>query len=147
VSDVLEPATAADLAEIRSLLERVHLPSSDVGGPHQRFVVARSGSELVGCAALEVHGATALLRSLAVIPARQGLGLGTALYERIMREGAAFGVEQIYLLTTTAEPFFARAGFVRTPRDDVPEAIRRTTEFTALCPATAVCMRRAAWSP
>ena len=51
------------------------------------------------------------------------------------------GVLEIYLLTTTAEGFFRRNGFERIERKIVPEVIKQTTEFTSLCPSSAVCMK------
>jgi N-acetylglutamate synthase-like GNAT family acetyltransferase len=55
----------------------------------------------------------------------------------------AEGLETIVLLTQTAETFFAKRGYVPTLREQVPEPIRQTAEFRALCPATAVCMSKA----
>ena len=48
----------------------------------------------------------------------------------------------LYLLTTTAEEFFARCGYEPIDRSRVPEAIRATAEFQSLCPASSVCMRK-----
>jgi N-acetylglutamate synthase-like GNAT family acetyltransferase len=135
-------ATPDDLAPIRELLAELSLPAADVGAENQRFVVARARGELVGCAALELYGSGALLRSLAVRGAMQGRGLGRALYERVMANAAGAGVTDVFLLTTTAERFFARQGFRRIARDDVPERVRASAEFASLCPATAVCMAR-----
>jgi amino-acid N-acetyltransferase len=49
-------------------------------------------------------------------------------------------VETLYLLTTTAAPFFERYGYGAVAREEVPRPIRDTTEFTDLCPASATCM-------
>jgi hypothetical protein len=47
-----------------------------------------------------------------------------------------------YLLTTSATEFFADRGYVAVGRCDAPDAIRGTTEFEALCPTTATCLRK-----
>lgn len=134
------PAVPGDLDAIRALLERLHLPAQDVGGPGQAFLVARAGEELVGCVALERYGDDALLRSLAVVPRLQGAGLGKALFARVLAEAERSGARALYLLTTTAERLFARAGFTRIDRASVPAAVGGSAEFRSLCPASAVCM-------
>lgn len=52
------------------------------------------------------------------------------------------GVQQLCLLTTTAERFFERLGYERADREAAPTAIRGTSEFTSLCPASAAFMRK-----
>jgi len=140
---VLQPAEPRDLAAIRALLVEVDLPAGDIGAANQCFVLAREGGALVGCVGLEVHGSAALLRSLAVVPSRQGTGVGRALYRRALDEARARGVTALYLLTTTAERYFAREGFQTIGRDRVPAEVRTSAEFGSLCPATAACM----WKP
>ncbi len=106
----------------------------------QHFVVCRLGDQLAGSVGLEVKGALGLLRSLAVAPELRGRRLGHALWTRIHEQALQQGIRRLYLLTTTAEALFSRWGFQRVPRDIVPEAIRATTEFASLCPATASVM-------
>ena len=134
------PAASADLPAIRALLERLHLPASDLGGDGQTFLVARSGAEIVGAVALERHGPDALLRSLSVIPRLQSTGLGKALHREAVAEARRTSTRALYLLTTTAAPFFEKAGFRHIDRAAAPAAVASSQEFTALCPSTAVCM-------
>jgi N-acetylglutamate synthase-like GNAT family acetyltransferase len=54
------------------------------------------------------------------------------------------GVSALYLLTPTAEAFFARRGDVRISREAAPPVLHRTAEFAALCPASAACLTRTA---
>jgi N-acetylglutamate synthase-like GNAT family acetyltransferase len=138
----LEPATAADLPSIAALLESLKLPTSDLGGAHQRFLVARQGQELAGCVALEGAGEAVLLRSLAVAPAHQRHGLGTTLHAQALALARASGATELFLLTTTAEGFFARHGYHRVDRSAAPAPLQASAEFASLCPATAVCMAR-----
>ena len=55
-------------------------------------------------------------------------------------EAAGRGVRALYLLTTTAEHFFPKLGFLRTERGSVPEEIAATHEFQTMCPDSAVVM-------
>jgi quercetin dioxygenase-like cupin family protein len=52
------------------------------------------------------------------------------------------GVEQLFLLTTDAERYFAALGFKRTGRSEAPAQIQSTSQFRSLCPKSAVCMSR-----
>ncbi len=139
---LIENATEADIPAIRELLHDANLPAQDLGAPNQRFLVARDGGALAGCVGLEEYGDAALLRSLAVAPSRQGRGLGSALYERARFVAREAGSRDLFLLTTTAERFFARDGFVRVDRSAVPAPVQASPEFRSLCPATAVCMAK-----
>ena len=140
---VIEPAGPQDLAFVASLLVASSLPAGDLGAENQRFVVAREDGALVGCIGLEIYDSAALLRSMAVVPARQGTGVGRALYHRALAEARSCGVLALYLLTATAERYFARQGFRVIGRDQVPARVRASAEFGSLCPASATCM----WKP
>lgn len=96
-----------------------------------------------GVVGVELYGEVALLRSLAVAQDARGKGCGRRLVEEIERYAARNGVKHLYLLTTTAERFFASLGYVRVQRDAVPPAIRATTEFTTLCSDTAAVLVKA----
>src|SRR5512142_248645 len=136
------PATAADLGPVRDLLRAAGLPSSDVAEGRQEFLMALQGERLVGTVGIEVYGRDGLLRSLAVADGLRRQGLGGHLHRRAVALAASRGVRTLYLLTTTAERFFAARGFDRVSREAVPDALRATPEFASLCPASAVCMRR-----
>ena len=62
---------------------------------------------------------------------------------RLAAEARCRAAKRFYLLTTTAEAFFARRGFERIARQAVPAAIASTKEFNSLCPSSAICMTRA----
>jgi amino-acid N-acetyltransferase len=49
-------------------------------------------------------------------------------------------VTNVYLLTETTSTFFSKLGFLQVPRSDVPENIKRSIEFTTLCPDTDTVM-------
>ena len=118
------------------------LPHEDFAAHLENFLVARREGEIVGAIGFEAHGRDALLRSLVVAPAHRGTGLGGKLVDRLAAEARRRDVNQFYLLTTTAEAFFARHGFQKIARQAVPAAITGTKEFNRLCPSSAICMTR-----
>jgi amino-acid N-acetyltransferase len=138
----VERAGPADLGAVRTLLAECGLPAADVveGGP--MIWLVRDGEGLAACVGLEPHGEAGLLRSLAVAPRHRGRGLSLPLCRTAAAEADALGVRDLFLLTTTAEPLFARWGFRRIERAEVPPAILGSREFASLCPASAVCMTR-----
>ncbi len=119
------------------------LPTDDLAGEGRELFAFRHRGALVGFAGMEVVGADALLRSLVVLPPARERTYGTAIVEWMVAEAGRRGVRRLFLLTTTAAPFFAKLGFRRTDRSAVPPAIAATREFAALCPAAAVCMTKA----
>jgi N-acetylglutamate synthase-like GNAT family acetyltransferase/protein-tyrosine-phosphatase len=138
----IAPATPRDAAAIVRLLESCGLPTADVTRHLAHFLVARLDGEVAGVSGLEPDGGYGLLRSLAVDPAHRGRGLARALCSRIEARAAELGVRTLYLLTTTAEEFFAASGFAAVRRASVPDAIRSTLEFSSLCPDSAVVMMK-----
>ena len=138
----LRSAQDSDLPAIESLLTASHLPLAGVADTLPGFVVAESGGEIVGTAALEVRCDNALLRSVAVAPEWRSRGLGRALVTRVIADAESRGLRALYLLTTTAEHYFPSFGFQQVTREEVPSEVRQTEEFTSACPATAVVMCR-----
>ncbi len=65
-----------------------------------------------------------------------------ALVERALADARAAGAREAWLLTETAESFFAGIGWARASRDAAPAAVAASVEFTSACPATAIAMRR-----
>lgn len=137
----LEPASDADLTSILALLERTDLPPDGLRDHLATTLVARSDQAIVGCAALELYGAAALLRSVAVEPSHQGQGVGQWLTQAALDLARQHGAREVYLLTTTAGAFFPRFGFEPVTRADVPAAVQGSVEFTSACPASALVMR------
>jgi amino-acid N-acetyltransferase len=138
----IRPALATDLAGIERLLTASELPMAGVRDALRDFYVAESEHEVVGVAGLEVCCDDALLRSVAVAPAWRSKGVGRALVTRAISDAEARGLHALYLLTTTAEHYFPSFGFQPVNRDEVPEPVRATEEFTTACPASATVMRR-----
>jgi amino-acid N-acetyltransferase len=58
----------------------------------------------------------------------------------VLQQALVEGLENVYLLTETAEEFFLRIGFHVLDREYVPTRIRTSVEFASLCPTSAVAM-------
>jgi len=124
------------------LLQKAGLLTDDLPTDLAGFLLAWDDDDLVGVAGLERHAALGLLRSVAVDPTHRNTGMATQLVERLLATADATHLQAIYLITTTAEGFFSRYGFVSVSRDEVPDAIRQTRQFSGLCPASALVMKR-----
>ena len=107
------------------------------------FAVATDAERVVAGAGVEVHGASGLLRSVVVAADLRGSGMGAALVADRLAWCRARGLSSVYLLTETAADFFARRGFTHVRREEVPQEIRRSDEFSRLCPDSAAVMVRA----
>lgn len=132
-----------DLPAARALLKRCGLPLDGLADHTDQLLVARWNGRLVGTAALEVYADGVLLRSVAADEQHRGTGLGTQLTQAALDRARRLGASHVYLLTTTAAPFFARRGFETIARRDVPASVRQSVEFTSACPASATVMARA----
>ena len=135
-------AAPGDFAGVVRLLEAADLPTAGLEPSLPDFLVAEESGRVVGAVGLEVFGDCALLRSAVVDAGRRGAGLGVDLVESLLRRATARGVREVYLLTTTAEHFFPRFGFVRIPRGDVAPAVHASEEFRGACPDSAIAMRK-----
>lgn len=132
------------LAAAAALLDAVGLPTTDLTAQLlEHFFFCGGADALTGLVGLEIHGADALLRSLAVAPQARGAGLGSALVQHAERYALAKGVRSVYLLTTTARSFFEERGYRRVPRDTSPRAIQGTSEFAQLCPSSSALLMKA----
>lgn len=129
------------LSSAVALLAAAKLPTHDLTEDHcEHFYYSGSREEPEALVGLELFGNVALLRSLVVAEFLRGTGAGSALLEHAEREARGAGVSHLYLLTTTAEPFFLKRGFMRASRESAPDAIRATREFSGLCPASSAFM-------
>ena len=124
-----------------ALLRASDLPTEDLTDTHlEHFFAAGTAESPVGLVGLELFDSDALLRSLVVDPHARTAGVGSRLVEHAEAHARARGATAIYLLTTTAERFFARRGYVRAERSTAPTSIQSTREFASLCPASSAFM-------
>jgi len=140
-------AGTKDLPAIFALLEEGDLPKEGLATHISTTLVAQKGTEIVGCAALELYQELALLRSVAVKRTFRKQGIGLTLTSAACDLAKEYKVTDMYLLTDTAGVFFSKQGFVEIPRSDAPEKIKRTIEFTTLCPETCTVMMKSLTQP
>jgi amino-acid N-acetyltransferase len=142
-SEPIRLCEPGERSDVLALLAACGLPIdglADHWGTTWVAVDPGSPGVVLGSVALEFHGNAALLRSLATRKDQRSRGLGQALFQFAMARAADRGVEAVALLTTTAEPFFARRGFETVSRDALPESLRASAEFRGACPASATSM-------
>jgi len=138
----IRKATNRDLDAVEGLLSANDLPLDGVKENLAGFIVAEEGGRVIGAVGLERFGSVALLRSAVVSEGRRGGGVGRRLVEHILDYAESDGIEEVFLLTTTAEDYFPRFGFTRTTRSAVPPAVKASAEFQGACPDTALVMTR-----
>ncbi len=139
----IRPARPEDLPSIAALLREADLPGEGVEEHLGAFFVAESeGGGIAGAISLESHPPVGLLRSLVVQRPHRGHGLATALCGRLIDHARGLGLREIYLLTIDADGYFSRRRFRTVERSEAPQSICETAEFSRLCPASAILMRR-----
>lgn len=142
-SDIqIRRAKHCDCGEVSVLLKKADLPISDIDPQLEGFWVASNNGSIVGTVAIERFGKIGLLRSLAVTSSHRGRQIGSKLYQEALSTAKSDGVEQLYLLTTTAAEYFGKRGFARISRQEAPPEIQAHEQFTSLCPSSATIMRK-----
>ena len=139
MSAPIHTVAANDLRMI-ALLSDAGLPTTDLAEGTAEYIAV--GSPPVAFGGIVYCGSVALLRSVVVADAARKTGKGGAIVAELLSRARARGVNALWLLTETAEPFFAAHGFNRRPRGEAPEDIRATSQFAHLCPDSAVVMHR-----
>lgn len=140
---IIRPAETADFETITGWLAAARLPVADLSiDATQYFLLAELGGHPIGAIGLEPFDGIGLLRSLVVVPHAQGSGAGRQLVVALEHDAAARGLTELWLLTTDADAYFTRLGYEAVSRDEAPQCIQETTEFSKLCPADAVVMRK-----
>ena len=137
---LIEPKRARDGPRIRELLQQAQLQDDDLQAVD--FLVMREAGQVVGAVGLQNADGAGLLRALVVTPSLHRQGRGAALVAAAERLAAGRGIDDVYLLTTTAPAFFALLDYLRIDRASAPPAVQQTVQFASLCPASAVCMHK-----
>jgi len=140
---LIRPAAIEDLEAAKRLLTECDLP---VDGLDQQFgeafSVAEYDGQVVGVGGIEICGSHGLLRSVAVTSTRQGESVGEALVRDRLAWAESKGLSRVFLLTTSAAGYFERFGFRSLGRDAVPSEIKKSSEFSSICPGSAIVMVR-----
>jgi amino-acid N-acetyltransferase len=138
---IIHPVSSHNYAAVLSLLQQNNLPTEDITNYTRLFTLYDDG-ELTGIVGIELKGEDGLLRSLCVSESKRSGGAGRALVEKIESYARKQGVKHLYLLTTTAAPFFTNLDYQTIDRSTVPDTIKETSEFASVCPASATVMKK-----
>lgn len=138
---MIKQAGTEDLPAITALLQANKLPIEDLDGQQLLWTATEAGV-LAGVIGLEIYGRYGLLRSMATRENCRNKGIAALLIAQLFDYAKENHLKEIYLLTETAEKYFSGKGFLAVTRDAVPEEIRGSGEFSHVCPASAVVMKR-----
>lgn len=124
----------------KKLLEQNNLPYQDIEDENVEVFALTYNSSLIGTIGLEAYGNIALLRSMATDKKYRDQGYGKYLFDEIIKHCKSKNINELYLLTCTADKYFKKLGFKQIFRDRLPNEIKQTKQFSQLCPCSAICM-------
>ena len=137
----ISPINQNNFVAAITLLKISNLPTEDIADTTRLFA-ATDENTVAGTIGIEFYQDKALLRSLAVAEDKRSLGLGKELVDFIEQYAKANGANELVLLTTTAADYFKKRGYEVIERNDVPEEIKKSSEFSSVCPASAIVMSK-----
>ena len=138
----LRNAGSADLPGIFTLLSQAQLPLPLQNESVEFLVAEQAGERLAGCIGWEIHGQSALLRSLVVEECSRNRGIAAALVKFAMDELCKRRITDFVLLTIQAVNLAVKLGFEPVDRDALPPEIRRCPQLSSGGCSSALCMRR-----
>ncbi|NTS40446.1 GNAT family N-acetyltransferase [Flavisolibacter sp. BT320] len=127
---------------IIKLLQAESLPVEDLPASLNDFFVAKDAGNVIGAIGLERYGDGGLLRSLVVDKAYRNKNIASLLVQALEKSAAAMGITSMYLLTETASQYFTNKGYQTCSRDEVPAELKASSEFSHVCPASAIVMKK-----
>lgn len=133
---------SAIYTQAKALLDSYDLDTSDIVDARVKLWSLEDKGQLLGVVGLEQSMEIGLLRSLAVSKDHQGRGLAKMLCQAVFDYASAQDIPALYLLTETAATFFTDQGFLEISRDQAPEGLKATRQFSSLCPDSATVMAR-----
>lgn len=138
----VQPAGISESSDIKSLLQDAKLPVEDLPETLDNFFIATGNNTIVGAIGLEQYGSCGLLRSLIVAPPYRNLSVAASLIAALEQKAVNLDIDWLYLLTETAPLYFEKKGFQKIARDEVPLAVQQSSEFSHVCPSSAIAMKK-----
>lgn len=129
-----------DLQEVKKLLAASALPFEDIDHIITDFEVALVDNKIIGAAGVEKHFPYMLIRSVVIDQTFRNKQIGYQMLHALMDKLNPENFNGFYLLTESASSFFTKLGFVPVLRENVPDEIKQTTEFSSICPSSAMVM-------
>jgi amino-acid N-acetyltransferase len=127
---------------IVTLLQSEKLPVEDLPADLDNFFIALDDDNVVGAVGLEKYNNYGLLRSLVVNKDYRNEKIAGKLVKQLEERAKDLGVDCIYLLTETAPDYFAKKGYEKIKREKVPADLQSSSEFSHVCPDSAIVMRK-----
>ena len=128
---------------IVSLLQSEKLPVDDLPSQLDNFFVAIEAGKVIGAIGLEQYDNCGLLRSMVVNNEYRNQSIASRLVRELEENAQNSGIDCIYLLTESAQGYFEKKGYEKISRTDVPKSIQASSEFSNVCPVSAIVMKKA----
>jgi len=118
----------ADRAGMYALLHSCHLSTMGLFSPNSIYVVALRDDAVIGACGLELDGAAALLRSLAVDPSARATGLSTRLIAMLIDHARNEGVRRLFTFSKDTGDYFVHKGWRDLPLAEAVPQIENTAQ-------------------
>lgn len=139
---LVRTASSDDFKTVTALLQSESLPVEDIRKDLAHFFVIEGDNKIIAAGGLEVYGNDGLVRSMIVDRDYRNHSLAAILLNKLQGYAAEQGITALYLITTTAEGYFAKKGFKVIAREEVSSSLASSREFSMLCPSTATVMMK-----
>ena len=137
----IERLQSVDFSEVASLLVMNQLLVTDLSPEDMKnFWGAKLNGKIVAVGGIQIFGTDGLLRSIAILNQHQRNGYGKLIVEAVEDYAETIGLQNLHLLTETAEAFFHQLNYTTRPRLKAPCHINSSLQFTELCADDAVYM-------
>lgn len=134
-----------DLELVRRILTGTGMIAEGLEWPPACYLVAYFGSDPVGVVGIEPSLDAALIRSVYVIDAMRGRGIGAELVAAARKAAHTRGARSLYLFSTDAGGFFKRFGFVEVPVAQLVAALSTAPEVKYYVARPDELAREVAW--
>ena len=125
-----------------ALLQSEQLPVEDLPATFNNFFVTMADDKIIGVIGLEQYEQYGLLRSMVVDKAYRNKNIASQLVQHLESYAATLGIDCMYLLTETASVYFEAKGYERISREEAPTALSASSEFSHVCPVSAIVMKK-----
>ncbi len=134
------------LDEMNRIVDLVRLNGLDISDredwSENDYFVAVNNGQIIGCIGLQSVSNSGLVRSVTVDREFRSQGVARKMHSFLKGEARKREVTDLYLLTETARDFFLKLGYQDWDREQVPEFIGQTRQFSESCPKSAVLMKK-----
>ncbi|MFL5747170.1 MAG: arsenic resistance N-acetyltransferase ArsN2 [Niastella sp.] len=127
---------------IITLLQSEKLPVEDLPASMENFFVALNADKVIGAIGLEQYDNCGLLRSMVVDKEYRNKNTASQLLQELETYAIALSIDCMYLLTETAPGYFGKKGYQKIAREEAPRAIHASSEFSHVCPVSAIVMKK-----